>query len=97
MKQVKRIEIVIDAAHTELLIGALKKVGSNDYTLLHDVQGAGDRGERLGDALTDALNNNYILVACAPEMLDGILDAVQPMLSQHGGVCLISDALWLEH
>ena len=97
MKEVKRIEIVIDASHTPMLLDALKDVGTTSYTLLRDVQGVGDRGERLGDTLTDVLQNSYVLVACPPEELSLVIEAVRPLIKQYGGVCLVSDAQWLLH
>ena len=97
MTTVKRIEIVIDAAHTPDLLQALRDAGAQGYTVIRDVQGTGDRGERSGDELTDVFRNCYIIVACEPEMATQIVEAVRPMLRRHGGVCLISDAQWLRH
>ena len=39
----------------------------------------------------------YVLVACAPEASTAIVEAVRPLLRRHGGVCLVSDAMWLRH
>jgi len=97
MTTVKRIEIVIDAAHTPDLLQALRDASARGYTVIRDVQGTGDRGERSGDELTDVFRNCYIIVACEPETATQIVEAVRPLLRRHGGVCLISDAQWLRH
>ena len=57
MIAVKRIEIVIDAAHTPKVIRAVKAAGAPGYTLLRDVQGSGDRGDRSGDGLSNVYRN----------------------------------------
>ena len=97
MNAVKRIEIVIDAAHTPALLSALREAGAGGYTLIRDVQGMGDRGERSGDELTDVFRNCYVIVACAPDASTQIIEAVRPLLQRYGGVCLVSDAQWLRH
>ena len=97
MIAVKRIEMIIDASHTPLLIRALKAADAPGYTLVRDVQAAGDRGERGGDVLTNVFRNCYLIVAAPPDKVEAILDAVRPLLEQYGGMCLVSDAQWLSH
>ena len=97
MKSIKRIEIVIDAAHTPSLLKMLREAGAPGYTLVRDVHGSGDRGERTGDHLTDVFRNCMVLLACEPEICPAILDAVRPLLQEFGGICLLSDAQWLKH
>ncbi|MFN3168075.1 MAG: P-II family nitrogen regulator [Phycisphaeraceae bacterium] len=97
MNQVKRIEIVIDAAHTPQLVRALKKAGATGYTLVRDVHGYGDRGDRTGDELANVYRNCYLIVAADAALEQPIVDAVRPLLERHGGVCLVSDARWVKH
>ena len=97
MKEVKRIEIVIDAAHTPELIRLIKSVHATGYTLIRDVQGSGDRGERAGDELSNVYRNCYVLVAADSETADRMIQTVRPLLEHYGGMCLISDANWLKH
>lgn len=97
MIDVKRIEIVIDAAHTPALLTILKVVGMPGYTLVRDVQGTGDRGERGGDGLTDAFRNCYLIIAVPEEAAEVIIESTRPLLERYGGMCLVSDAKWLKH
>lgn len=97
MTATKRIEIVIDAAHTPRMIKALMDAGAPGYTLVRDVQGTGDRGDRTGDDLSNAFRNCLILIAIKPEQADAVTQAAQPLLERHGGMCLISDAQWIKH
>lgn len=97
MKAVKRIEIVIDAAHAPDVLAALRGAGAPGYTVFRDVNGMGDRGVRGGDSLGNVFRNCYVLVACDPHIADQIADAVGPLLKRHGGIYLVSDAEWLQH
>lgn len=98
MKACKRIEIVIEAPLALKLADLLSEVGAPGFTLIPDVRGAGDRGQRRADELSGESSNSLILIACDDqETVDAILGAVRPLLSRSGGICLVSDALWLRH
>lgn len=97
MQNVKRVEIVTDAREMREVRGALERAGVSGYTLIPQVQGRGERGEQSGDDLSDALSNAYLLVACEPHQVEAIVDIVRPILARRGGVCLVSDALWVKH
>ncbi|CAA0121378.1 Uncharacterised protein [Halioglobus japonicus] len=98
MKTCKRIEIVIETPLARRLATRLRELGAPGFTLIPEVRGAGDRGERRADELSGDSSNCLILIACDDQAtVDRILDAVRPLLSSSGGVCLVSDALWLRH
>lgn len=97
MISVKRLEIVIDAAHTPELVRTLKAAGVTGYTLLRDVQGSGDRGDRAGDELANVYRNCLFVIATPEETAQRVIDAVRPMIRDHGGMCLLSDAQWIKH
>jgi len=97
MIDIKRIEIVIDAAHTPELVRAIKASGATGYTLVRDVQGSGDRGDRSGDELGNVFRNCYLIVAATASLTPTIVEAARPLLERHGGMCLVSDASWVEH
>ncbi|HMO26617.1 MAG TPA: hypothetical protein PKB10_10135, partial [Tepidisphaeraceae bacterium] len=59
--------------------------------------GMGDRGERGHDHPTDVMSNVYSLIAAGPEQAQRIADALRPMLTRAGGLCLVSDAMSLRH
>lgn len=97
MQTVKRIEIVTDSHQMPAVIAALEAVGIGGYTLLKDVVGKGERGLQSGDELTGVFSNHYLFTTCEPERLDTIVAAVRPILARRGGICLVSDALWVRH
>lgn len=96
MSAVKRIEIVVDALQLQRLLDALDRSGLRGYTVLPNARGRGKRGMRRADELTDALKNAYVLAACPPEKVESVIEAVRPLLQRFGGVCLVSDAEWIE-
>ena len=98
MTPCKRIEIVIEAPQAQRLTEALRQLGVGGFTLIPDVRGSGVRGERRADELAGDSSNCLILIACDnQETVDTVLEVVRPLLSRSGGVCLVSDALWLRH
>ena len=98
MKPCKRIEIVIESPQAQRLTDVLKELGAAGFTMIPDVRGSGDRGERRADELSGDSSNCLIMIACETQAtVDTIVEAVRPLLSRSGGVCLVSDALWLRH
>ena len=97
MRMMKRIEIVIDAAHMPELLEALRSEGIAGYTVIRDVEGYGDRGERGSDGLTNAYRNSYVVLAVEQGLYKGVVALVRPMLEVHGGMCLVSDCAWVKH
>lgn len=97
MDNVKRIEIIIDAPHAKQVLALLRRVGVTGYTVIRGVTGAGERGVRGNDELTDVFTNTYVMTACDEALAAKVLNALGPLLKANGGVCLVSDAQWLGH
>lgn len=97
MQPIVRIEIVIDALHSSEVVDLLARVGLKGYTLIRNVSGAGERGRRQGDDITGVDNNHYVLTTCAPDAADRVAASLRPLLERVGGICLMSDARWLQH
>lgn len=97
MTPMKRVEIVIDALELSAVCAVFDQVGVSGYTLIRQVTGKGDRGDRSGDGLTAALENGYVFCACNETQARTVAETVRPILQRLGGVCLISDCLWVEH
>lgn len=97
MQPCKRIEIVVEEPLLRRLIAALQPLGVSGYTVIRGVSGGGDRGERRGDELTDVFSNCVVIVACDAAQAVAVTDSVRPLLAASGGICLVSDAMWLKH
>jgi len=97
MKPVKRIEIVVDAPEVPELLEVLRVAGVGGYTVFTQLRGAGDRGYRDNEEPGGGDGNACVVtVAAAGEELR-VVDAVRPILKRRGGMCLVSDALWVVH
>jgi len=97
MKPVKKIEIVADAVAVPAIVRALESAGVSGYTVIRDVAGHGERGDRSADELTGALTNSYIMTACDADVVDRVVAAIRPFLQRAGGIALVSDAQWVLH
>jgi nitrogen regulatory protein PII len=97
MHAVKRVEIVIDYLDVPRLKEALAEAGIHDHTMIREAIGVGDRGDRAGDGLRGEFSNSYMLIACSDEEATRLVEVVRPLLRQVGGICLVSDAMWVKH
>lgn len=98
MKACKRIEIVIEQPLARRMAERLNELGVPGYTAIPRARGRGDRGKRRGDDPTGTDTNCVFIIACAEEpLITNIVEGVRPLLSRAGGICLVSDALWVRH
>jgi nitrogen regulatory protein PII len=93
----KKVEIVIDVHEVSAVAQVLDAAAVSGYTVIREVTGKGSRGNRSGDDLTGALKNGYVFTACPESQARAVADAVRPLLRRYGGVCLITDCLWVDH
>lgn len=97
MIPVKRLEIVVAAAHAERVTRLLERHGVTGWTRVRGVSGAGERGRQLSDEITEVSSNDLILTACSAEQLTAVVEELRTLLTGHGGICLVTDAQWLRH
>lgn len=97
MQAVKRVEIVTDTLELDRVLQLLEQSGISGYTVIRNAEGKGQRGVRSGDDVTRVFQNSYVLAACTPEELERVVAVLRPVLKRVGGMCLVSDALWLMH
>jgi nitrogen regulatory protein PII len=97
MKPVKKVEMVVDAQEVPHLLDQLSRSGIKAYTVIREAHGKGDRGTRSGDFFLGAFDNSYLMIACSEEQAKQIVEMVRPLLKRIGGICLVSDAMWVLH
>ena len=98
MKPCKRIEIVIERPLAQRMAKLLVELEAPGYTVIEHAGGRGDRGVRRADEPTGTSTNSVFVVACeSQEQVERIVDGIRPVLSRSGGICLVSDAMWVRH
>jgi nitrogen regulatory protein PII len=95
MKPVKRIEIVIEEIELENLIEELDRIGVVGYTIVPRAGGRGERGVRYESV--QGLGNVLMTIACDAAQAARVIEVIRPILKRYGGVCLVSDAMWVIH
>lgn len=97
MDAVKRVEIITNKLELKKVLEILEKVKVSGYTVIDNASGYGDRGISNGQ-VDLAFSNTCIITVCNNnEQLTNLVDRVKPMLAKVGGVCLVTDAYWVNH
>lgn len=95
MKPVKRIEIVVEEIELENVITELDRISVVGYTIVPHAGGRGERGVRYESI--QGLGNVLMTIACDETQAAKVIEAIRPILKRYGGVCLVSDAMWVIH
>lgn len=95
MKPVKRIEIVIEEIEVDNVIRGLDRIGVVGYTIVPRAGGRGERGVR--SESVQGLGNVLMTIACDERQAAAVIEAIRPILKRYGGICLVSDAMWVIH
>ncbi|MEN3028719.1 MAG: transcriptional regulator [Aquificaceae bacterium] len=97
MKSMKKVEVVVDSVYLSRALEILERSGVSGYTVIRDVLGKGERGLMSGDELTDVFKNSYLFTVCEESIALKIVEEIRPLLKKVGGVCLLSDVVWVPH
>ncbi|GMU87719.1 MAG: hypothetical protein AMXMBFR48_29600 [Ignavibacteriales bacterium] len=97
MQQVKRFEIITPAAATKEILLLFREKNITGYSVIPDVTGSGERGIQSGDDLSGISKNVLIITTTEPGSEHELEETLRPILKRYGGVCMVSDALWLKH
>jgi hypothetical protein len=96
MQALKKVEIVLSQAEFPKLERLAERFALH-YTVYHHATGLGDRGPRADDDVTGVFANVCFMTAIEPERLPALVEAVRPLLSVSGGLCLVSDVVGVRH
>lgn len=95
MKDMKKVEFVIEAVYVKRLIELFKRHGIHGYTIVKDIEGAGGHGIRTADDVSDMFSNNYIFTVCEAKQFEKMEIDVRNFLEKYGGKCMLSDVMLL--
>ena len=95
MKNMKKVELIIESVYTNRLIELLEQHGIDGYTIIKDIEGLGGHGLRTADDVSDVFSNIYIFTLCEEETYKDMDTDLRKFLSRYGGKCILSDVMVL--
>jgi len=93
MKNMKKVEVIIESVYLNKLLDLFKSRGINHYTLFRDVEGCGGHGHKMANDVTDVGSNDYIFTLCEEEKFLEIKEDIRAFTKKYGGKCIISDVM----
>ena len=95
MKNMKKIEIIIESIYLNRLIELFDRKEITGYTIIRDVEGKGITGIKSADEITDVFSNNYVFTGCDEDKLMNIVEDIRRFIKKYGGRCIVSDVSWV--
>ena len=95
MKDMKKVELIIEAVYVPRLIKLFKKHNIGGYTVIRDIEGYGGHGLKTADDVSAAFSNNYIFTVCEADKYKAMDTDIRKFLEMYGGKCILSDVMLL--
>lgn len=92
LRPLKRLEIVVDGEHMPFVTDMLDRAGCKGYSIVNNLSGKGSHGFHEGHLMfnEDAVLV-MIIVAVSEELVEPILEGLEPFFSENSGVVFVSD------
>lgn len=97
MEKAKRVEIITGAYDMREVIRLIEKAGALGYTLIPEVRGKGERGDRNADGLTEAFKNSMLIWVCSEQEWDDLREPLRLFVQRVGGMVIVNDCTILRH
>lgn len=94
---IKKIEIITDSTLQKKVVEAVDETGVSGYTIIKDVAGKGLKGAKDGHGISGGFKNFYMMLCCDEDEAKKVIEAVKPIITKFGGICIVSDAHWVIH
>ena len=91
MAALKKVQIIISSLEADEIIEVFENHGHYAYTRIEDIKGRGDRGTQDGQGLARAFSNDMLIFILEPRVLEATKNEIKELMSDYGGICLISD------
>jgi len=89
---VKKIEIILSGEHQAFATDLLDNAGVTGYTIINNLSGKGRHGFHEGHLMFNEEDVLIMIIVAVPEeLVDPILEGLEPFYSEHTGVVFISD------
>jgi len=89
---VKKLEIILSGEHQAFATDLLDKAGVTGYTIINNLSGKGSHGFHEGHLMFNEDDVLIMIIAAVPdELVNPILEGLEPFYSEHSGVVFVSD------
>lgn len=95
MKNMKKVELIIESVYINKLLELFKKHDISGYTIIKDIEGAGGHGLKTADDVTDIFSNVYIFTVCEDDKYKNMDKDIRAFLKKYGGKCILTDVMLL--
>jgi nitrogen regulatory protein PII len=95
MKNMKKVEVIIESVYEHRLIELFKKYDISGYTIIKDIEGYGGHGLKTADDVSDVFRNFLIFTVCEEEKYQKMDSDIRSFLNRYGGKCILSDVMLL--
>lgn len=95
MKNMKKVELIIEAVYLNRLLELFKKHDISGYTIIKDIEGYGGHGLKTADDVSDVFSNIYLFAVCEESQYQDMDKDIRSFLSRYGGKCILSDVMLL--
>jgi len=95
MKEMKKVELIIEAIYLKRLLDIFREHDINGYTIIRDIEGLGGHGLKTADDACDLFSNIYIFSVCEQEKYQDMDKKIRSFLNRYGGKCILSDVMLL--
>jgi nitrogen regulatory protein PII len=95
MKNMKKVEVIVESVYMNKLLIFLMGKGVDKYTLIRDIEGKGTHGIKLANDVTDLSSNDYIFTAIEEELYLSFKEELRVFIKRYGGKCFVTDTMML--
>jgi len=89
---VKKLEIILSGEHQAFATDLLDNAGVTGYTIINNLSGKGRHGFHEGHIMFNEDDVLIMIIVAVPEeLVEPILEGLEPFYSEHTGVVFISD------
>ncbi|MFN0157813.1 MAG: P-II family nitrogen regulator [Bacteroidota bacterium] len=93
----QKLEIIIEAVELKRVLRILDGCNVRGYSILPNIMGRGSKGGiRSGGDLSDILNNVLIVTVDEPDVIQRVMERIQPLLANYSGVLIVSNVTLYE-
>lgn len=95
MKNMKKVELIIEAVYINRVLDLFNKHAISGYTIIRDIEGAGGHGLKMADDVSDVFSNDLIFTVCDEEKWIEMKEEIRVFENKYGGKCFVSDTMML--